>query len=98
MMMFVTGEYFPFHLYPDKDIAKAIVQSRDDLCLKNLWRKAIQYYTIMSGNNENLFEAANRVTVAKAAEEIILCMECHSSMRQMIVKSLKVRCFMMDTK
>ena len=27
MMMFVTGEYFPFHLYPDKDIAKPIVQS-----------------------------------------------------------------------
>ena len=27
MMMFVAGEYFPFHLYPDKDIAKAIVQS-----------------------------------------------------------------------
>ena len=28
MMMFVAGEYFPFHLYPDEDIAKAIVQSR----------------------------------------------------------------------
>ena len=27
MMMFVAGEYFPFHLYPDKDIAKAIVRS-----------------------------------------------------------------------
>ena len=27
MMMFVTGEYFPFHLYSDEDIAKAIVRS-----------------------------------------------------------------------
>ena len=27
MMMFVTGEYFPFHLYPDKDIVKPIVRS-----------------------------------------------------------------------
>ena len=72
MMMFVAGEYFPFHLYPDKDIAKAIVQSRDDLSLKNLCRRAIRYYTIMSGNNENLFEAANRVQLPRLLQNYIV--------------------------
>ena len=72
MMMFVAGEYFPFHLYPDKDIAKAIVQSRDDLSLKNICRRAIRYYTIMSGNNENLFEAANRVQLPRLLQNYIV--------------------------
>ena len=72
MMMFAAGEYFPFHLYPDKDITKAIVQSRDDLSLKNLCRKAIRYYTIMSGNNENLFEAANRVQLPRLLQNYIV--------------------------
>ena len=72
MMMFVTGEYFPFNLYPDKDIAKAIVQSRDDLSLKNLCHRAIRYYTIMSGNNENLFEAANRVQLPRLLQNYIV--------------------------
>ena len=72
MMMFVAGEYFPFHLYPDKDIAKAIVQSRDDLSLKNLCRKVIQYNTITSGNNENLFEAANRVQLPRLLQNYIV--------------------------
>ena len=72
MMMFVTGEYFPFHLYPDKDIAKAIVWSRDDLSLKNLCHRAIRYYTIMSGNNENLFEAANRVQLPRLLQNYIV--------------------------
>ena len=71
MMMFVAGEYFPFHLYPDKDIVKAIVQSQDDLCLKNLCCKAIWYYTIMSGNNEN-FEAANRVQLPRLLQNFIV--------------------------
>ena len=72
MMMFVAGEYFPFHLYPDKNIAKAIVQSRDDLSLKNLCHKAIWYYTIMSGNNENLFEAVNRVQLPRLLQNYIV--------------------------
>ena len=72
MMMFAAGEYFPFHLYPDKDIVKAIVQSRDDLSLKNLCCKAIWYYTIMSGNNENLFEAANRVQLPRLLQNYIV--------------------------
>ena len=71
MMMFVAGEYFPFHLYPDEDIAKAIVQSRDDLSL-NLCRRAIRYYTIMSGNNQNLFEAASRVQLPRLLQNYIL--------------------------
>ena len=70
--MFVTGEYFPCHLYPDKDIAKPIVQSRDDLSLKNLCRKAIWYYTIMSGNYENLFEATNKVQLPRLLQKYIL--------------------------
>ena len=40
MLMFVAGEHFPFHLYPDEDIATPIVESRDDLSLKNLCRKS----------------------------------------------------------
>ena len=72
MMMFVAGEYFPFHLYPDEDIAKAIVRSRDDLSLKNLCRRAIRYYTIMSGNNQNLFEAVNRVQLPRLLQNYIL--------------------------
>ena len=72
MMMSVAGEYFPFHLYPDKDIAKAIVQSRDDLSLKNLFRKAIRYYTIMSGNNENLSEAMNRIQLPRLLQKYIV--------------------------
>ena len=72
MMMFVAGEYFPFHLYPDEDRAKAIVRSRDDLSLKNLCRRAIRYYTIMSGNNQNLFEAANRVQLPRLLQNYIV--------------------------
>ena len=72
MMMFVAGEYFPFHLYPDKDIVKAIVRSRDDLSLKNLCHRAIWYYTIMSGNNQNLFEAANRVQLPRLLQNYIV--------------------------
>ena len=72
MMMFIAGEYFPFHFYPDKDIVKAIVQSRDDLSFKNLCRKAIQYYTIMSGNNENLFEATSRVQLPRLLQKYIV--------------------------
>ena len=72
MMKFVAGEYFSFHFYPDKDIAKPIVQSQDDLSLKNLCCKAIQYYTIMSGNNENLFEATNRVQLPRLLQKYIV--------------------------
>ena len=72
IMMFVTGEYFPFHLYPDEDIAKPIVRSRDDLSLKNLCRRAIRYYTIISCNNQNLFEAANRVQLPRLLQNYIL--------------------------
>ena len=71
-MMFVAGEYFPFHLYPDEDIAKAIVRSQDDLSLKNLCHRAIRYYIIMSGNNQNLFEAANRLQLPRLLQNYIL--------------------------
>ena len=36
MLMFVAGKDFPFHMYPDKDIATPILESRDDISLKNL--------------------------------------------------------------
>ena len=72
MMMFVPGEYFPFHLDPDQDIAKAIVRSRDDLSLKNLCCRAIRYYTIMSGNNQNLLEAVNRVQLPRLLQNYIV--------------------------
>ena len=72
MMMFVTGECFPFHLYCDKDIAKPIVQSRDDLSLKNICRRAIRYYTIRSGNNENLFEAMKKLQLPSLLQDYIM--------------------------
>ena len=59
-------------MYPDQDIAKVIVWSRDDFSLKNLSRRAIRYYTIMSGNNQNLFEVANRVQLPRLLQNYIV--------------------------
>ena len=42
------------------------------MSLKNLCRKAIWYYTIMSGNNENLFEATNRVQLPGLLQKYIV--------------------------
>ena len=72
MLMFVPGEHFPFHLYPDEDIATPIVESRDDLSLKNLCRKAIRNHTIMSENHENLFEATQKLHLPSLMESYIL--------------------------
>ena len=72
MMMFATGEYFPFHLYDEKDIAKPIVQSRHDLSLKNICHNGIRYYTISSGNNENLFEAMKKVQLPTLLQNYIM--------------------------
>ena len=72
MMMFVAGEYFPFHLYGDKDIATPIVQSRDDLSLKNICRREIRYYIIRSGNNENLFEAMKKLQLPSLLKDYIM--------------------------
>ena len=38
----------------------------------NLCHRAIQYYTIMSGNNENLFEAVNRVQLPRLLQNYIV--------------------------
>ena len=72
MMMFAAGEYFPFHLYDEKDIAKPIVQSRHDLSLKNIFHNAIRYYTIRSGNHENLFEAMKKVQLPTLLQNYIM--------------------------
>ena len=72
MMMFTAGEYFPFHLYDEKDIAEPIVPSRYDLSLKNICRNAIQYYTIHSGNHENLFEAMKKVQLPSILRSYIM--------------------------
>ena len=72
MMMFAAGEYFPFHLYDERDIPKPIVQSRHDLSLKNICHNAIRYYTISSGNNENLFEAIKKVQLPRLLQNYIM--------------------------
>ena len=72
MMMFAAGEYFPFHLYDEKAIAKSIVQSQHDVSLKNICCNAIQYYTISSGNNENLFETMRKVQLPRLLQNYIM--------------------------
>ena len=42
------------------------------MSLKNLCRRAMRYYTIMSGNNQNLLEAVNRVQLPRLLQNYIL--------------------------
>ena len=59
-------------MYDERDLAKPIVQSRHDLSLKNISHNAIRYYTIRSGNNENLFEAMKKVQLPRILENYIM--------------------------
>ena len=57
MLMAAAGELFRFDVYDDEELPEIFLDVRDELCLKNLCRKAIRKSVVENATHENIFDA-----------------------------------------
>ena len=72
MLMAAAGELFPFEEYPDVELPTIFVEVRDELCLKNLCRKALRKSVIANGTHENMFDAGRILGLPRILQDYLV--------------------------
>ena len=71
MFMYAAGEKYPFLDSMDKHVPTTIFETRKDISLKNLCRKAIRTQAIKC-TNENLFEVSTKLGLPKLMQNYLV--------------------------
>ena len=72
MLISAAGKLFPFEEYSGVELPTIFFEVRDDLCLKNMCRKAIRKSVIANATHENMFDAATKMGLPPLLQDYLV--------------------------